>query len=535
MTSPVGHRTHDDIYPRPPKGTAVATTIEISPTGATLQELRLPFEGPVRVEISPESGRRIDASHEVISDIISRGEVIYGVNTGFGKLADRRISKDELLELQRRVVESHMVGVGEPLRDETVRGMMLVKILSLCQGHSGIRREVIDLLVSMLDHDILPVIPSQGSVGASGDLAPLSHMAGAMTGHGEVRIDGAVFPAVEGLEKHGLAPVELGPKEGVALINGVQASTALALHGLFLAEKVFNAALAAGALTMEATAGRQQALDERIQLIRGQLGQVRAARSLRDLVAGSEVLETEFEGRRLQDPYSLRCMPQVMGASLDLLEQAGRVLEREANAVSDNPLVFPEDGEILSGGNFHGQPVAFAADMIAMALCEIGSLAERRTAMIVDSSMSGLPPFLVEGAGLNSGFLMAQVTSAALVAENRSRAFPASVDSIPTSAGQEDHVSMATHAGTRLQNMARNASYVISIELLAAAQGSEMRSGGARAEGLKPVYRMVRDRSAYLEQDRALAEDMELVSSDILAGGYLRYGSVEIEGLGGGA
>lgn len=526
LPAPRGH-DHTESCER----TTMTATITISPEGATLRELRLPFEGPVRVEISPASAQRVEAAHRVISDIIARGEVIYGVNTGFGKLADRRISKDELLELQRRVVESHMVGVGEPLGDTTVRGMMLVKLLSLCQGHSGARLEVIRLLADMLNNDILPVIPSQGSVGASGDLAPLSHMAGVMTGLGRVRIGGHEQDAVEGLRRFGLEPVELGPKEGVALINGVQASTALALHGLFLAEKVLNGGLSAGALTMEATAGRQQALDDRIQQIRGQLGQIRVAESLRGLVEGSGVLADEFEGRRLQDPYSLRCMPQVMGAALDLLEQAGRVLEREANAVSDNPLVFPEDGVVLSGGNFHGQPVAFASDMIAMALCEIGSISERRTAMIVDTSMSGLPPFLVEGAGLNSGFLMAQVTSAALVAENRSRAFPASVDSIPTSAGQEDHVSMGMHAGTRLLPMARNAAYVVAIELLAAAQGSDMRSGGADAAKLKPVHELVRSRSAHLDQDRALAEDMELVAADVLGGAYLPHGRITVEGV----
>lgn len=507
-------------------------SISISPQGATLEQLRLPFEGPIHVEISAAADEAIAAGHKVISDAVETGEVIYGVNTGFGKLADRRISQDDLLELQRRVVTSHMVGVGDPLADATVRGTMLVKLLSLCQGHSGVRREVVDLLVGMLNNDVLPVVPSQGSVGASGDLAPLSHIAGAMMGYGEVRIQGEAVAAAEGLRRFGFDPIQLQAKEGVALINGVQTSAALALHGLFLAEKVFNAALAAGALTMEATAGRPTALDDRIQQIRRQPGQIRAASSLRGLVEDSPVLAEEFEGRRLQDPYSLRCMPQVMGASLDLLEHAARVLEREANAVSDNPLIFPEDGIVLSGGNFHGQPVAFAADMIAMALCEIGSLAERRTAMLVDASMSGLQPFLVEGAGLNSGFLMAQVTSAALVAENRSKAFPASVDSIPTSAGQEDHVSMATHAGTRLQAMARNASYITSIELLAAAQGSDLRSKGAQAPCLKPVYEAVRARSAFLNEDRALAEDMELIAADILSGEYLAHGALPLEGLG---
>lgn len=507
-------------------------TITLSPTGATLDQLRLPFQGPVRIEVSRDADAAIREGHKVISDIIESGDVIYGVNTGFGRLADRRIAQDELLELQRRVVFSHMVGIGDPLSDQTVRGVMVVKLLSLCQGHSGIRRDVLDLLVAMVNNDILPVVPSQGSVGASGDLAPLSHVAGAMMGAGTVRINGEHHEATVGLQKFGLEPIALGPKEGVALINGVQVSNALALQALFYAEKVFNAAIAAGALTMEATAGRQSALDDRIQQLRAHPGQVRSATALRGLVANSSVLETEFEGRRLQDPYSLRCMPQVMGAALDLLEHAATVLEREANAVSDNPLVFPEDGIVLSGGNFHGQPVAFAADTIAMALCEIGSLAERRTAMLVDSSMSGLSPFLIQGAGLDSGFMMAQVNSAALVAENRSKAFPASVDSIPTSAGQEDHVSMSTHAGTRLLPVARNAAYVVAIELLAAAQGCDLRNQGPAAQALKPVYKLVRDRSEFLSQDRALAEDMELVATDIFSGAYLDRGGIKLQGNG---
>ncbi|WP_309133158.1 histidine ammonia-lyase [Brevibacterium sp.] len=510
-----------------------APTIVLSPAGATLDDLRHPFEGPVRIEISAEADARIRRSHEVITGIIENGDVIYGVNTGFGRLADRRISQEDLRELQKRVVFSHIVGVGDPLPDPVIRGTMVVKLLSLCQGHSGIRREVLDLLVGMVNHDILPVVPSQGSVGASGDLAPLSHIAGVMLGAGTVRIRGQEYEAVEGLSSCGLEPVVLGPKEGVALINGVQVSTALALQGLFRAEKVFNAALAAGSLTMEATAGRQTALDDRIQQIRRQPGQIRTATALRRLVADSGVLDREFEGRRLQDPYSLRCMPQVMGACLDLLETAACTLEREANAVSDNPLVFPDDDLVLSGGNFHGQPVAFAADQIAMALCEIGSLSERRTAMLTDTSMSGLPPFLIEGGGLNSGFMLAQVTSAALVAENRSRAFPNSVDSIPTSAGQEDHVSMATHAGTRLEPMSRNAAYVVAIELLAGAQGSDLRSSGADAPALKPVYARVRDRSRHLDQDRALSVDMELVADDILDGDYLGDGGIVLEATGG--
>jgi histidine ammonia-lyase len=340
-------------------------------------------------------------------------------------------------------------------------------------------------------------------------------------GEGRVRVGGTTYPAVEGLAKAGLEPIVLGPKECAALINGVQASTALAVNGLFGAEAVFNAGLAGGALTLEATAGRPGVLDDRIQQIRGHAGQIRVAAALRDLVADSPVLGIEFEGRRLQDPYCLRCQPQVMGAALDLLAFAALTLETEVNAVSDNPLMFPDDDEVLSGGNFHGQPVAYAADIIALALCEIGSISERRQAMLMDSSMSGLPPFLVGNAGLNGGFMMAQVTSAALVAENRAKATPNSVDSIPTSAGQEDHVSMAMHASFRLGSMVRNTAYVVAIELLCAAQGLDLRNDGDAAPGNKPTYELVRTIGERLVDDRILSEEMEAVAARILSGAFV--------------
>ncbi|WP_036923216.1 histidine ammonia-lyase [Propionicicella superfundia] len=503
-------------------------TIAITTDDLALEDLEKPFLGPVRVEVDPQALEQVDRGNRVITDAIANGDVVYGVNTGFGKLADRRISPEELLELQRRVIASHMVGVGDPLPPEVVRAAMVIKVRCLSQGHSGVRRTIVETLARMLEADLLPVVPAQGSVGASGDLAPLSHLVGAMTGVGDVQYQGKILPARDAFADAGIEHVELGPKEGVALINGTQVSTALALRGLFLAQRVLNAAVVAGALTMEAAAGRPAALDDRIQQIRRQRGQIRIAESLRALVEGSSVLGVEFPGRRLQDPYSLRCMPQVMGAALDLLTYAADVLAREANAVSDNPLMFPADGLVLSGGNFHGQPVAFSADVVAMALCEIGSLSERRTAVLMDASMSGLAPFLMEGAGLNSGYLMAQVTSAALVAENRSRAFPASVDSIPTSAGQEDHVSMATHGSRRLGEMARNAAYVVAIELLAGAQGLDLRNGGAPAPALRDAYRLVRTRSEFLAQDRALAQDMEALAVDVLAGRFVPVAGIEL-------
>ncbi|WP_063842743.1 histidine ammonia-lyase [Sphaerimonospora mesophila] len=504
----------------------MSTTVRISSRGVDLDTLRLPFAGPVRVEVDEDVLARVDRGREVIDTAIARGDTIYGVNTGFGKLADRKISPDDLLELQRRLIMSHMTGVGELLPDDVVRAMLLVKLVCLSQGHSGARREIVQALQALLNADVLPCVPAQGSVGASGDLAPLSHMAAVLTGEGRVRVHGRETDAAEGLRIAGVEPIVLGPKEGVALINGTQASTALALRALFAAEAVFNAGVAAGALSLEAVAGRPAALDPRIQQIRRQPGQIRVAAALSRLVDGSPILAKEFPGRRLQDPYCMRCQPQVMGAAFDLLEFAASTLLREANSVSDNPLIFPDDGEVLSGGNFHGQPVAFAADIIALALCEVGSLSERRTAMLNDAGMSGLPPFLVEDAGLNCGYQLAQVTSAALVAENRALATPNSVDSIPTSAGQEDHVSMATHAAIRVHRMAVNASYVVAVELLCAAQGVDLRAKGEVARGTRPVYDLVRAKAPYLDIDRVLAPEMEAVQDLVLDGAFLPHGDV---------
>jgi histidine ammonia-lyase len=504
--------------------------IHITPKGIGLDELRAPFLGPITVELTEAARDRIAESNKVITDAIGRGDTVYGVNTGFGKLASVRIAKDELEELQRRVIVSHMTGVGDLLPDEVVRAIMLIKIACLSQGHSGVRLVVVETLQKMLNAGLLPAVPAQGSVGASGDLAPLSHLAGTLLGEGYIRVDGHLLPAREALASAGIETLVLGPKEGVALINGTQASTALALRALFAAEAVLNAGICAGALTMEAVAGRPSVFDARIQNIRRQHGQQLIAEHYRTLVDASPVLATEFEGRRLQDPYSLRCMPQVMGAALDLLTFAGDLLLREANAVSDNPLMFPEDGIVLSGGNFHGQPVAYAADIIALALCEIGSLAERRTAMLMDTTMSGLPPFLVNQAGLNSGFQLAQVTSAALVAENRALATPNSVDSIPTSAGQEDHVSMATHAARRVYPMARNTAYILAVELLSAAQGVDLRDAQTAA-GTHAVYEAVRELSLFLEEDRALAEDIERVAALIMSGGFHPHGRVDLTAL----
>ena len=371
--------------------------------------------------------------------------------------------------------------------------MMGLKLASLAQGYSGVATATVALLSGMLDRDLLPVVPAQGSVGASGDLAPLAHMSAAMIGVGQVTLGNEVMPAAAGLARVGLEPVTLAPKEGLALLNGTQFSTAYALAGLFDAERVFQAALVTGALSTDAAKGSDTPFDPRIHALRRHPGQIAVAASLRALLAGSAIRESHRIGdERIQDPYCLRCQPQVMGACLDTLRHAARVLSTEANSVTDNPLVFADSDQALSGGNFHAEPVAFAADVIALALCEIGSLAERRIAMLVDPALSGLPAFLTPKPGLNSGFMIPQVTAAALVAENKQRAHPASVDSIPTSANQEDHVSMAAHGARRLPEMAANVGHVIGIELLAAAQACDFHAPLASSAALETVRSLLR-------------------------------------------
>jgi len=444
-----------------------------------------------------------------VEKILARGEPVYGINTGFGKLATVRIAPEDLETLQRNLVLSHAAGVGEAMPVAIARLMMALKMCSLAQGASGVRAATVQLLAAMLAKDVIPVIPAQGSVGASGDLAPLAHLAAVMIGTGEVFCGGARMPAAEGLERAGLAPVVLGPKEGLALLNGTQFSTAYALAGLFEAELLFRTALLSGALATDAARGSDAPFDPRIHGLRGHKGQVEVAAALRDLMAGSEIRASHITGdERVQDPYCLRCQPQVMGAVLDVLRQAAATLGTEANGVTDNPLIFDDPAEALSGGNFHAEPVAFAADMIAMAVCEIGSISERRLAMLVDPVLSGLPAFLAPKPGLNSGFMIPQVTAAALVSENKGRAFPAVVDSIPTSANQEDHVSMAAHGARRLMAMTDNLRGIIAIELLAAAQGCDFHpmKSSARLEAVRAKIRAV---APHLDEDRYFAPDIE--------------------------
>jgi len=483
-------------------------TVALRPGEARLADWRAIWSGAA-VALDPAARAKVAASAAAVQRILARGEPVYGINTGFGKLAGVRIEPADLAQLQRNIVLSHAVGVGETTPLPVTRLMMALKLGSLAQGASGVRTETIDCIAALLDRGVTPVVPSQGSVGASGDLAPLAHIAAAMIGVGDVVLDDRVMPAAEALAAVGLEPLALQPKEGLALLNGTQFSTANALVGLFEAETLLRSALATGALSLDAARGSDSPFDPRIHALRRHRGQRETAEALRALLAGSEIRASHrFGDPRVQDPYCLRCQPQVMGAALDLLRQAAATLADEANAVSDNPLVFAEDDEALSGGNFHAEPVAFAADMIALALCEIGSLAERRIAMLVDPALSGLPAFLTPNPGLNSGFMLAQVTAAALVSENKQRAYPASVDSIPTSANQEDHVSMAAHGARRLLPMAENAFSVVGVEWLAAAQGCDFHAPMRSSAPLEALRTRLRSEVPHLDDDRYFHPDI---------------------------
>jgi histidine ammonia-lyase len=469
--------------------------------------------------LDPGSETRVAASAKAVASIIDKGEPVYGINTGFGKLAGIRIEAADLATLQRNIVLSHAAGVGDPVNRNIARLTMALKVTSLARGASGVQPGTITLLLAMLERDVTPLMPSKGSVGASGDLAPLAHMAATMIGEGDAYFRGERMPAAQALAEAGLAPLALGPKEGLALLNGTQFSTALALSSLFAIERVFQSALVTGALATDAAKGSDTPFDPRIHALRGHHGQIEVADALRNLMKGSAIRASHLTGDdRIQDPYCLRCQPQVMGAALDLMRHAASTLEIEANGVSDNPLVFADTGDVLSGGNFHAEPVAFAADILAMAVCEIGSLAERRIAMMVDPVFSRLPAFLTPKPGLNSGFMIAQVTAAALTAENKQKASPASVDSIPTSANQEDHVSMAAHAARRLQGMARNAADIVAIEWLAAAQAIDFHAPLTTSEPLQRARALLREKVPHLEDDRMMAPDIETASGMIRSG-----------------
>jgi histidine ammonia-lyase len=497
--------------------------VKLEPGGLSLAGLAAFAKSRDTVTLDPSARPRLQAGADAVRRMVAEGKAVYGINTGFGKLANTHIADDELELLQRNLVLSHSVGVGALLADEAVRLTMLLKVASLARGYSGVRPEVVDALVALLNAGAYPCIPSKGSVGASGDLAPLAHMSAVLLGLGEVRIDGTIHPASEGLKRAGLAPLRLGPKEGLALLNGTQVSTALALSGLFEAENVFVSALVAGSMSVDAAMGSDTPFDDRIHQLRGHRGQIDSAAAYRTLLAGSRIRESHLTGDdKVQDPYSLRCQPQVMGACLDVMRQCAATLLVEANGVTDNPLVYPESGESISGGNFHAEPVAFAADQLALAIAEIGALSERRIALLIDATISGLPPFLTSHSGVNSGFMIAHVTAAALASENKSLAHPASVDSLPTSANQEDHVSMATFAARRLGDMADNTATIVAIELLAAAQGIDFRRPLESSAPLERAHAMIREVAPHLEGDRYLALDIEAVTPLVRSGSFAR-------------
>ena len=489
---------------------STSEVLTLAPGAVGLAQLRRIHAGVLRLALHESARAGLLAAQATVQGILASGDVVYGINTGFGKLAQTIIPPNRLAELQRNLVLSHSVGTGDPLAAGVVRLVLATKAVSLARGHSGVRPEIVDALLALHNAGLLPRIPAKGSVGASGDLAPLAHLACVLIGEGEVLTpEGAVISGQAAMRRIGLEPFVLGPKEGLALLNGTQVSTALALAGLFGAEQVLASGLMAGALSLEAIQGSIKPFDERIHAARGQVGQIAVAGAVRALLEGSEIIPGHANCGRVQDPYSIRCVPQVMGACLDNLSHAARVLTIEANAASDNPLVFTDTGEVISGGNFHAEPVAFAADIIALAVSEVGAISERRMALLLDSGLSGLPPFLVRDGGVNSGFMIAQVTAAALASENKSLAHPASVDSLPTSANQEDHVSMATFAARRLADMVNNTAVVVGIEAMAACQGIELRHELKSSPLMEAEMAAIRERVAFIEQDRFMATDVE--------------------------
>ncbi|WP_198674499.1 histidine ammonia-lyase [Idiomarina tyrosinivorans] len=497
--------------------------VVLQPGHLSLSDLREGYFSRATYRLSEDSEQTIEISAQTVADVLAQGRVVYGINTGFGLLANTRIPKDKLTDLQRRIVLSHAAGTGELMSDDVVRLMLLLKINSLSRGYSGVRLKVIKALLTLLNQQVYPCVPAKGSVGASGDLAPLAHLVLPLLGEGEVRINGERMDAKSGLAKVGLEPFELAPKEGLALLNGTQASTALALAGLFATERVFGAALMAGSMSVEAAMGSRTPFDERIHAVRGQPGQIAVARYFRELLSdSSEIAAAHEDCEKVQDPYSLRCQPQVMGAVLDQIHHAAAILVREANGVTDNPLVFSEQQDILSGGNFHAEPVAMAADILGIACSEIGALSERRSALLIDSHLSNLPAFLVNDGGVNSGFMLAQVTAAALASENKTLAHPASVDSLPTSANQEDHVSMATFAARKLNEIAQNVAGIVAIEILEAAQGMDFRRPLKSSEKVEAGFAAVRAEVRFYDQDRYFSPDIEAITRLINENGFAK-------------
>jgi histidine ammonia-lyase len=508
--------------------------LEIEPGQLSLAQLRRISREPVQLTLSKDAYPAIEASAKTVAQVISEGRTVYGINTGFGLLANTRIEQKDLETLQRAIVLSHAAGTGNFMQPHAVRLLMVLKINSLARGFSGVRPQVIEALIALVNAGVTPAIPEKGSVGASGDLAPLAHMSVVLLGEGEVLVEGVRRPALEGLRAAGLKPLTLAPKEGLALLNGTQASTAFALLGLFSAEDMFAGAMIAGSLTLEAAQGSRRPFDDRIHAARGQKAQRDVAAVYRDLLTEtSEIGESHKTCAKVQDPYSLRCQPQVMGACLQQMRFAAEVLFAEANGVSDNPLVFtdeenPGNSDIISGGNFHAEPVAMVADNLALAIAEIGALSERRMALLIDTHLSGLPPFLVDNGGVNSGFMIAQVTGAALASENKSLAHPACVDSLPTSANQEDHVSMATFAARRLRDMADNTCGILAVELLAACQGLDFRAPLKTSQKLEQAKQLLRDKVPFYDKDRYFAPDIENAKVLLASATYRGFVNAEL-------
>ncbi|MGF1903120.1 histidine ammonia-lyase [Aliivibrio sifiae] len=496
-------------------------SLEIIPGKLSLKQLREVNRNSTQVSLSPDALPDMLTSAEVVAQVIREDKTVYGINTGFGLLANTRIAEEDLETLQRSIVLSHAAGIGEFMDDATVRLMIVLKVNSLSRGYSGIHPSVVNALMQLVNSEVYPCIPKKGSVGASGDLAPLAHMSTVLLGEGEARYKGKIISGQKALEIAGLEPITLAPKEGLALLNGTQASTAFALEGLFAAEDLYAAATVCGAMSVEAALGSRKPFDPRIHRVRGHRCQMDAALGYRHLLAqNSEIGLSHQCCERVQDPYSLRCQPQVMGACLQQIRNSADTLEVEANSVSDNPLVFADDGDIISGGNFHAEPVAMAADNLALAIAEIGSLSERRMALLIDSGLSKLPPFLVDNGGVNSGFMIAQVTAAALASENKTLAHPASIDSLPTSANQEDHVSMATFAGRRLRDMAENTRGILAVELLASAQGLDFRAPNKSSERIEEAKAMLRERVDFYDKDRYFAPDIAKANALLLEAKY---------------
>ena len=496
-------------------------TLTLMPGHASLNDLKKIYLEKLSVKVDRACQKAVEKSAQLISEAANGDEAVYGVNTGFGKLASIKIPPEDTATLQRNLILSHCCGVGAPMEEGVVRLIMGLKLLSLGRGASGVKWQTITQIEDMMAHGVIPVIPEQGSVGASGDLAPLAHLAAAMMGEGEAFFKGERMSGAKALSEAGLAPISLGPKEGLALINGTQTSTALALVGLFKAWNCAQSALVTGALSTDAAMGSSAPFHPDIHTLRGHQGQIDAGETLRNLMGGSEIRdEHRDDDTRVQDPYCIRCQPQVMGAVIDLLRQSARTLEIEANAVTDNPLTL-SDGRIVSGGNFHAEPVAFAADQIAIAISEIGAITQRRIALMVDPALSfGLPAFLSPEPGLNSGLMIAEVTSAALMSENKQMSHPASVDSTPTSANQEDHVSMACHGARRLLQMNSNLERILGIEAISAAQGVEFRAPLSTSPRLQSVMKALREEISAIKDDRYLAPDLER-AADLLKAGVI--------------